>query len=121
MKRLLVAVAAVGAVGVFGAERASAQICDYGGFGGGYGSGFGGAYASPGLSIHFGSSRGYTGFGHGGYGNGFGRGHAHRTWHDTSHYDYHPPSLVPHRNHYHYIPGHYHWHQTGHWDTHHHH
>jgi hypothetical protein len=36
-------------------------------------------------------------------------------WHDTSHYDYHRPSLVPHGNHYDYVPGHYDYHRSGHW------
>lgn len=36
-------------------------------------------------------------------------------YHDTSHYDYHPPTVVPHGNHYHVIPGHYDYHQTGHY------
>lgn len=37
-------------------------------------------------------------------------------WHDTSHYHYHGPSAVRHRNHYHVVPGHYHLHRSGHWD-----
>ena len=45
----------------------------------------------------------------------------HSTWHDTSHYDYHPGEYVPHGNHYDYVPGHWDYHRTGHWDTHHHH
>lgn len=36
-------------------------------------------------------------------------------YHDTSHYDYHPTTVVPHGNHLHVIPGHYDYHQTGHW------
>lgn len=42
----------------------------------------------------------------------------HYDWHDTSHYDYVPPRVVPHGNHYHYVPGSYIWHQDGHWDYH---
>ena len=49
---------------------------------------------------------------------GWGWGSAH-SWHDTSHWDYHPPQLVPHGNHFHVQPGHYDWHQDGHWDHHH--
>ena len=45
----------------------------------------------------------------------------HRTWHDTSHFDYHPGEYVRHGNHFHYQPGHYDLHRTGHWDTHIHH
>jgi len=35
-------------------------------------------------------------------------------YHDTSHYDYVPPQVIPHGNHIHYQPGGYYWHQTGH-------
>jgi hypothetical protein len=40
--------------------------------------------------------------------------YARPTWHDTSHYDYHPGSYQPHGNHYDYVPGHYDLHSTGH-------
>lgn len=43
-------------------------------------------------------------------------GRRHSFWHDTSHYDYHPPQFRRHGNHYHYQPGHYDFHRTGHWD-----
>ncbi|TWT51433.1 hypothetical protein Pla22_42110 [Rubripirellula amarantea] len=36
-------------------------------------------------------------------------------YHDTTHLDYHAPSLQRHGNHFHYQPGHYDVHQTGHW------
>ena len=74
---------------------------------------------------------------HGGHGHGgHGHGHNHRnrsfygganfggggsyyrsgpSWHDTSHYDYHPGGFQRHRNHYHYVPGHYDYHRSGHW------
>jgi hypothetical protein len=39
-----------------------------------------------------------------------------RSWHDTSHFDYHPGGYVRHRNHYHYIPAHWDYHEDGHWD-----
>lgn len=38
-------------------------------------------------------------------------------WHDTTHLDYHGPSLVPHGSHFHFQPGHYDVHRTGHWDV----
>jgi hypothetical protein len=38
-----------------------------------------------------------------------------RRWHDTSHWDYHQPRIVPHGTHYHVTPGHYDYHQDGHW------
>lgn len=42
-----------------------------------------------------------------------------RTWHDTTHLDWHPGGYVRHGNHYDYIPGHYDVHHDGHWDYHH--
>lgn len=69
----------------------------YSGYGGG-GCGYGGYGGYP-----------YTA----NYGGGWG-GHAH--WHDTTHLDYHPGEFVRHRNHHHYVPGHYDVHEDGHWD-----
>lgn len=64
-----------------------------------------------------GNYRGYYGGRHQVYHGGYwGGGHS---WHDTSHYDYHPGGFVQHYNHYDYVPGHYDYHQTGHWDHHH--
>jgi hypothetical protein len=77
-------------------------------------------WRSYGWNSHYGSHGGYgwrRNFGH--------RNHysprVHRTWHDTSHYDYHPGQFVRHGNHFHSQPGHYDLHRTGHWDTHLHH
>ena len=42
----------------------------------------------------------------------------HYDWHDTSHYDYHPPSIRWHGNHIDVTPGHYDYHRQGHWDRH---
>ena len=65
---------------------------------------------------------------HGHHGHGFGLrlggvgidyGRPHLDWHDTTHWDYHPGYVVPHGNHYDYVPGHYHLHRDGHWDLHH--
>jgi len=143
MKRLLIAASAVLALGFAGSSDASAQHygCNSGfgggyssGYGGGYGSGFGRRYSSPRLSVSvgygnygghpsqiFGNSgfnSGFSGYnGYSGYGGHHGIG-GHSTWHDTSHLDYHGPSLVPHRGHFDYIPGHYDLHRTGHWDRH---
>ncbi|TWT97217.1 hypothetical protein [Neorhodopirellula pilleata] len=39
----------------------------------------------------------------------------HRGYHNTTHLDYHAPSLVPHNGHLDYRPGHYDVHQSGHW------
>ena len=42
-------------------------------------------------------------------------GYGQSYYHNTSHYDYHAPSLQQHRNHYDVVPGHYDYHQTGHY------
>ena len=134
MKTLLVATGAMLALSFVGAGVASAQ---HYGCNSGYGGGsYYGGYSSPRLSVSVGygnvglyQSRnyGYSGYnsGFGGYNRGFGNvrypsygGGVHRTWHDTTHLDYHGPSLVPHRGHLDYVPGHYDVHRTGHWDTH---
>lgn len=80
------------------------------GHGGGHG-GYGGVYRSY-YGGGYGQSVGYGGYGGGGY------GHGRAVWHDTSHYDWHAPSLQRHRNHYDYVPGHYDLHRDGHWDHH---
>jgi hypothetical protein len=36
-------------------------------------------------------------------------------YHDTTHYDYHPPTVYRHGSHYHVMPGHYDLHRSGHW------
>jgi|GEM_PF-1151238 hypothetical protein len=58
-------------------------------------------------------SHGHHGWNHWGTGH---RGHYH--YHDTSHYDYVPPRVIPHGNHFHYVPGGYYFHQTGHYHYH---
>lgn len=37
------------------------------------------------------------------------------SYHDTTHLDYHPPTLYRHGSHYHVMPGHYDLHRSGHW------
>lgn len=134
MKELMIAASALFALSFVGTSDASAQHhgCNSG-FGGGYSSGYsggygyGGGYSSPRLSVSvgYGNYGGYPlqSFGNSGYGGYSGHGGypvygGHRTWHDTSHLDYHTPSLVPHRGHFDYVPGHYDVHRTGHWDHH---
>jgi hypothetical protein len=58
----------------------------------------------------------YHGHGHGWHG-GYGvyRPYYGPTWHDTTHFDYHPGYHWRHGNHFHYEPGHYHLHRSGHW------
>lgn len=76
-----------------------------------YGGGFSHYSYRPGLSISLGT----------GYGSGIGFGYSNRmlysrpVYHNTTHYDYHPGGYIRHRNHLHYVPGHYDLHRTGHW------
>jgi hypothetical protein len=53
------------------------------------------------------------------YGRGIQYGHrshyGHGSYHDTSHYDYHPTEVIRHGNHYDVMPGHYDFHRTGHY------
>jgi hypothetical protein len=136
MKGLLVVVGAALALSSVGSSDVFAQ--HYGCNSGYGGSSYYGGDSSPRLSVSVGygnvgvsptQNYGYSNFnsGFGGYHHGAGYGgyqsyggHVHRSWHDTTHLDYHAPSLVPHRGHFDYVPGHYDVHRTGHWDTHHH-
>lgn len=60
-------------------------------------------------------------YGYGGYNSCFGgtsnygHGHHQGSYHDTSHFDYHPTEVYRHGNHYDIQPGHYDFHQEGHW------
>ena len=54
----------------------------------------------------------HGGHSHGGHG---GHSHGYPTFHDTSHFHYHPGSFQQHGNHFHYVPGHYDLHRTGHY------
>ncbi len=93
-----------------------------GGYGGGYG-GYGGGYQG---GFHGGYSSGYRGNGFGvqvysaprySYAPSYTPAYQSQSYyHNTSHYDYHAPSLQRHRGHYDYVPGHYDYHQTGHYD-----
>jgi hypothetical protein len=95
------------------AESAQAQDCGYGGYGhGGHGRG---------VSLYIGSG-GY-GFNYANYGSlPYYNYNTYRpsysigpVWHDTSHFEHHGLTVVPHSNHHHVIPGHYDYHRTGHW------
>lgn len=91
MKTLITACAAVAALALF-AGSAQAGGCGYGGYN--YGHGHGHVYVQPYVV----------------------QPHAH--WHDTSHWDYVPPTIINHGCHQHVIPGGYRFHQTGHFDYH---
>lgn len=99
MKRLLAVTAIIACFGWSADSAEAGGVQFYSGSGCGQ---FG--YRAPSLG-HYGGNFRHYGYRHGG-----------RTWHDTSHYDYHPGEYLRHRNHYHYVPGHYDFHQTGHWD-----
>ena len=66
-------------------------------------------YYRPGVSISVGRA-GFN-FGYSSYPSYYNRPY----YHNTTHYDYHPGGVVRHRNHFHYVPGHYDLHRTGHW------
>ncbi len=78
------------------------------------------ASAQWGRSYGYGNSyRGYGNYNRGYHNHGSYYVRPNRSyWHDTSHWDYHPGTFVPHGNHYHYIPGHYDYHRQGHWHHH---
>lgn len=99
MKRVAMVIGMLAAMGLASAGAANAGDC-YGGYGGGYGAYHGGSFGGYG--------GGYAG-GHGGYARA-------PVFHDTTHYDYHRPSIQFHRGHVHVTPGHYDVHRTGHWD-----
>ncbi|MGL4514712.1 MAG: hypothetical protein ACRCT8_16615 [Lacipirellulaceae bacterium] len=129
-KHLLAAAAAAALFFVVGTERASAQGVHFSSgrvhvdVGNPHGHGYG-FHRSPAYGRRV--VVGYPGYG-GGYGSPYGHrrvvgygGHGHHgrsVWHDTSHYDWHGPSLQPHGNHFDYVPGHYDFHRDGHWDHH---
>jgi len=114
MKRAMLVCAAVGALSLLGASAAEAGGYrigfNFGGHGNHYGHGH--HYGHRNYGYNRGYQRGY--FSGGYYGSPrsshFGRSY----YHDTSHYDYHPGTYVPHGNHLHYVPGHYDYHRTGH-------
>ncbi len=68
---------------------------------------------------NFGYNRGYSNYGYNrGFSNyGYNRGFSNYGYnnYNRGHYDYHPPAIVPHGNHYHVIPGHYDYHRGSHY------
>ena len=108
MKRLLYVGAVLAGLIGLGGSAAEAQH--------GYG------YRDNGYGPQY-STRSYRGYGQQFRGqsyNSWGRNsyRPHRDFHDTSHYDYHPTTIRPHRDHIDVTPGHYDYHQSGHWDRH---
>lgn len=98
---------AIGAFGFVATETASA------GWGGGFGYSNYGNRGYSNSSYGYQRSRGYSQFGvsNRGYGS---RGYGGARYHDTTHLDYHAPSINRHGNHYDYTPGHYDVHRSGH-------
>jgi hypothetical protein len=93
------------------AGSASASAADYFRFGGSYGArgpqhrGYG--YGGSGIYNHHVPS--YSQFGYGSH-----YGH-HGSYHDTTHWDWHPTTIRRHGNHFDVMPGHYDLHRDGHW------
>ncbi len=79
------------------------------------GYGYGGGYSS-GIGISIGGG-GYRSFGSPYYGGIYSSHYGQRGgfYHDTSHYDYHPTTILRHGSHFHVQPGHYDFHRTGHY------
>jgi hypothetical protein len=102
MRKALAICAVVAVLAIFAGSAQAGHGCGYG-----YG-GYGGGWSGYSTGYSFGGPSYYGGF----------VGQPHYHWHDTSHWDYHPTTIVPHGNHFHVVPGHYHWHSTGHWDPH---
>lgn len=104
MKALAFTLAAAMGLVLAGSDSAQAGGCGFGRYGG---FGYGG-YGRPlyGQNLYYGNT----------WNAGYGGTHLH--WHDTSHFDYVPPRIIDHGNHYHVQPGGYLWHQTGHWHVH---
>ncbi len=113
-KLLLTAIVAVG-VSCIGAVPASAQWGRHGSHGshGNYGHhGHHGSHGSHGHRSNYGNYGSHSSYHSGGYGYQTRR----PVWHDTTHLDYHGPSIQRHGFHFHYVPGHYDVHRSGHYD-----
>lgn len=109
MKPIILLCGAVVAV-TLGSANADAGFritSQYGGYGTQSGYGYGNQF----------NQRSY-GYQQPNYGQQQNYGNQHRTYHDTSHYDYHPTTVTRHRNHLHVQRGHYDLHRSGHFDTH---
>jgi hypothetical protein len=105
MNRTFILTTAIAAVSLLsGAKSAQAGHCH-----GGYGYNYAPSYpvTAYGGHVHHGANPWVN------------PGYGHYDWHDTTHYDYVAPRIVPHYNHFHYQPGGYILHQSGHYDLHH--
>lgn len=118
MSRFIFSTVAVVGLLALSAGSAFAQQCHGGGYGGYGGGGYGGGYYAGsqfGVQVYstpsYNYAPQYVSSGYQGYQPSYGQSY----YHDTSHYDYHAPSIQRHRGHYDVVPGHYDYHQTGHW------
>ena len=113
-KLLLGAVVAVGAMCI-AAAPASAQWGRHGGHGSSHGShGNHGQRGNYGHQSHHGGHGAHSGY-RSYYSGGYGYQVRRPVWHDTSHLDYHAPSIQRHGLHLHVTPGHYDVHRSGHY------
>ncbi len=106
MKRLLGIVAvvvAVGFVGLSSEARADHRSCRSH-------SSHSHSYSRPSISVNIGGIGFRTGYSS--YGSCY---RPAPVLYGPSHYDYRPIQVIPHRDHYHVIPGHYDYHRTGYW------
>ena len=101
-KKLLPALALVAALTFAFGSEAKAQF----GHGWGHGHGHSGHVYQPVAPSHW-------GHGHQTHYPNF--GWQQPTYHDTTHLDYHAPTIRRHGNHFHVQPGHYDVHRSGHW------
>ncbi len=118
MSRFIFSSVAIVGLLALSAGSAFAQHCQSGGYGGGgYGGGYYGGQVYSQQSYNYAPqyvSSGYQTYqpSYQSYQPSYGYGQSY--YHDTSHYDYHAPSIQRHGSHLHVTPGHYDYHQTGH-------
>ena len=115
---LLSAAVAVGAL-TMGASDANAQWGHRGAHHGGHHGAHYGGHHGVHHGAHYGSPvalPSYSSYYSGGLGYGAGYQVRRPVYHDTTHLDYHGPSLQRHGFHYHVVPGHFDVHRTGHID-----
>ncbi len=110
-KLLLTAIVAVG-VSCIGAAPASAQWGHRGSHGNYGHHGSHGYQGQHGHRSNYGNYGSHSSYHSGGYGYQTRR----PVWHDTTHLDYHGPSIQRHGFHFHIVPGHYDVHRSGHYD-----
>ncbi|MCA9231032.1 MAG: hypothetical protein KDA57_10290 [Planctomycetales bacterium] len=111
MKRFTLGLATLAAVAMLSVDMATAEAAH--GF-----RGFGIHLGGPNVHLDIGNPHGYRSHQarYPGIGHSYFHGPSPHVWHNTSHFDYHPPEHIWHGNHFDYFPGHFDYHETGHWD-----